>query len=91
MRAHDRPILASVRLRAADGTASREVMSPLNGNTIRRGDIVAIDEGELRNAPRTAPLSSPDRLSHTQARQDREFARNFFRTTPKFQALRTDD
>ena len=91
MRAHDRPILASVRLRAADGTASREVMSPLNGETIQRGDIVAINEGEPRNPPRTAPPRSPDRLSHMQARQDSEFARNFFRTTPKFLALRTDD
>jgi len=91
MRTHDRPLVADVRLRDANGQPARRVMLRLDRETVDAGDIVAVNEGESGNGLRTAPLRSRDRLAHVEAKHDSLLARNFFNTTPKFLALRKDD
>lgn len=91
MHTHDRPLVADVRLRDANGQPARRVMLRLEKETVDAGDIVAVNEGESGNGLRTAPLRSRDRLAHVEAKHDSLQARNFFNTTPKFLALRKDD
>ena len=91
MRTHERPLVADVRLRDANGQPSRRVMLRLDRETVDAGDIVAVNEGESGNGLRTAPLRSRDRLAHVEAKHDSLLARNFFNTTPNFLALRKND
>lgn len=92
MRAHDRPLVADVRLKDADGKPGRRVFVRLDKEAVDAGDVVAINEGDKPGAPRTGPLRARDRLSHIEAKHDTAYARNFFRpATPDFLALRKDD
>ena len=91
MRTHDRPLVADVRLRDANGQAARRVFLRLDGEAVEPGDVVAVNEGEHANSLRTAPLRSRDRLAHIEAKYDSEIARNFFNQAPKFLALKKDD
>ncbi len=91
MRTHDRPLVADVRLRDAAGEAARRVFLRLDGAAVEAGDVVAINQGDRGDAPRSGPLRNRDRLAHIEAKHNTETARNFFRTTPDFLALRKSD
>ena len=88
MRTYDRPLVAEVRLRDANGQPARRVMLRLEKEAVDTGDIVAINEGEQGNGLRTAPMRSRDRLAHVEAKHDSLLARNFFNATPEFLAFR---
>ena len=88
MRTHDRPLVADVRLRDSAGKAARRVFLRLDGAAVETGDVVAINEGERGDAPRTGPFRNRDRLAHIEAKHNTETARNFFRSTPDVLALR---
>jgi hypothetical protein len=87
MRTHDRPLVAEVRLRDADGQAARRVMLRLDSDKVEAGDIVAVNEGEQSGAIKTGPLRARDRLARVEAKHDTDSARNFFNQRPSFLAL----
>ena len=89
MRTHDRPLVAEVRLRDANGQAARRVMLRLDQEKVDTGDIVAVIEGDQGRGMRTAPLQSRDRFSRIEAKHESLQARSFFNETPKFLALGT--
>ena len=90
MRTHDRPFVADVRLRDANGQAARRVMLRLDQEKVDAGDIIAIIEGDQGRGMRTAPLLSRDRFSRIEAKHDSLQARGFFNETAKFAALRKE-
>jgi hypothetical protein len=90
-RSADFPLVADVRLRDAAGQQSRRVLLRLDGESVERGDIVAVIEGERGSAPRIAPMRSRDQLAHIEAKHDTPYARNFFRSAPDFLALKNPD